>query len=329
MKRLIAGLISLSLLGLLLWKVDREALAANFRNTNWGWFALALLMFVPQILVMAWRWQKLVRVFAPLSLREAVSLILASQTMNLVLPSKMGDLSKGYFLKRTGTLDLKRAMNVVVFEKMLDVAALAAFMLLGVAILFSSGRATDLQRHAALVAGFAGLFAVAAVTAIYLVPPERIPGFRWMLNWLERRPKLRKIHSLASSGHEVVELLQRRGTQRGLIVALSVFIWVLHLVQIYFFFRCLDANVPLGQFFTMVPLAIFTGLLPVSIAGFGTRDAALVVLFPQVLPATMVAVAMYVNLRYLLPAAAGVPFLHRYLTLTRQEQAEAAATATH
>jgi hypothetical protein len=55
----------------------------------------------------------MVSVVTPLALRESVSLILASLTMNLVLPSKMGDLTKAIFLKRTGTLDLKRSANLV------------------------------------------------------------------------------------------------------------------------------------------------------------------------------------------------------------------------
>jgi glycosyltransferase 2 family protein len=70
----------------------------------------------------------------------------------------------------------------------------------------------------------------------------------------------------------------------------------------------------------MVPLAIFIGLVPVSIAGFGTRDAALVTLLPN-LPASLVlAVSLYINLRYILPAVAGIPFLARYATARRELQ---------
>jgi len=32
----------------------------------------------------------------------------------------------------------------------------------------------------------------------------------------------------------------------------------------------------------------------------------------------MLGVAMYINIRYILPAIAGIPFLNRYLTLARQ-----------
>jgi uncharacterized protein (TIRG00374 family) len=231
----------------------------------------------------------------------------------------MGDLSKGYFLARRGRLDLARAMNIVIFEKMLDVATLAAFMLLGVVIMASRGTESLLQARAATVAGIAGSVAVLAVLGLYFIPTKQILGFEDLLTWLGNKPKLRKLHSLVATSHEVIALLQSRGARRGEILLLSILIWVLHLVQIYFFFRCLGAAPPIGQFVTLVPLAIFIGLLPVTIAGFGTRDAALVVLFSQYPNEVMLGIALYVNLRYLLPAAAGVPFLHNYLQSARRQ----------
>ncbi|MGI8908874.1 MAG: lysylphosphatidylglycerol synthase transmembrane domain-containing protein [Candidatus Sumerlaeaceae bacterium] len=316
MKRLAALAITVVILALLFWKVDQPKLWQNLRQTHWGWFAAAMLAFVPQVLVIAWRWKRLVDVFTQLKLGESVRLVLASQTMNLVLPSKMGDLSKGYFLSRRGLLDLTRAMNVVVFEKLLDVATLAGVMLLGVAALLASNGETDLQTRAALVAAVIGCAAVAGVAALYFVPTRYIPGFTRGLQWLDGKPKLRKLHTLAATGHDVIHMLQSHGARRAEIVAMSMLIWCLHLVQIYFFFRSLGAAAPLAQFATLVPLAIFIGLLPISIAGFGTRDAALIALFPGFPGEVMLGVAMYVNLRYILPAACGMPFLHKYMQST-------------
>ena len=322
MKRVLALAITVCILGVLFWKADQPRLFENLKHTNWLWFAAAIAAFIPQIGTIAWRWKRLVSVFAPIGLAESVKLILASQTMNLVLPSKMGDLSKGYFLSRRGTLNLPRAMNVVIFEKLLDVATLAAFMLAGVAVLLLRGNETSLQFRAAMLAGCAGGAALAVVAVLYFVPPAYVPGLGQLLAFLEAKPRLRKVHALFSTSHDVITLLQSRGGRRGEILLLSVTIWVMHLGQIYCFFRCLDAQPSLGQFCTLVPLAIFIGLLPISIAGFGTRDAALIVLFPQYPREVMLGVALYVNLRYLLPAAAGASFLHKYLQLSKPTATE-------
>lgn len=313
MKRAVAAVVTVLLLGVLFARVDRAALLANLRHTRITWFALGLLMFVPQIAAIAWRWKRMVSLFAKISLRESVSLVLASATMNLVLPSKAGDLTKALFLKRTGTLDLARATNVVLFEKMLDVGMLAAFMLGGVALLFVRGGADPLVRNAGLAAAALGAVAVAGVAALYFIPVESLPGLRWMLERLRAVPWLARVARLFETTHEVVALLQSRGARRGQILATSALIWVLHLVQIYFFFLSLDAAAPPGQFVSLVPLAIFIGLLPLTVAGFGTRDAAIILFFPQFPREVMLGVALYINLRYILPALAGLPSLNRYI----------------
>lgn len=319
MKRLISFIISIGLLALLFYRVDRVQLLAYLKGTHWGWFALALFMFVPQIGLIAWRWRRLVGLFAQVSWGEAIQQILASNTMNLILPSKLGDLAKGVFLHRMGRLDLGRAMNVVIFEKLLDVATLAAFMLAGVSALFIRGDLSGLLRHAAVMAALLGVLAVGGVAALYFMPAEKVPVLNRLIAWLATKPRLGRIERFFRASHETIALLQSRGARRDIICALSVAIWVAHLVQIYFFFLALGARpLPLFQFATMVPLAIFIGLIPLTIAGFGTRDNALVALFPQFSPSLMVGVALYVNLRYILPAIAGLPYLGRYLVYARE-----------
>ena len=203
MKRLVTAAVTVLLLVLIVRQIDRQALAAAFARTHWGLFALAVLVFIPQIAAIAWRWQRLVAAFTPLPLGESVRQVLASYTMNLILPSKMGDLTKGVFLSQSSSLDLPRSMGVVVFEKMLDVATLAAYMLAGVALLFAGGAAhtTPEQLGYAGAAVAVGLAAVGGVTALYFIPPDAIPGFRRLLGALEHRPKLRKVHALFATSH--------------------------------------------------------------------------------------------------------------------------------
>jgi glycosyltransferase 2 family protein len=317
LKRVVAALVTVALLAVLLLVVDIDVLARTFRSTRWLWFALAMLMFVPQVLVIAMRWRHLVSVLAPISLRESVSLILASQTMNLVLPSKMGDLTKALFLKRTGTLDLKSSTNIVIFEKMLDVGVLAGVMVVGVAILLARHALPPAQAGGAIVAGILGVAAMALVLTAYFVPPELVPGFTALRQRLARSPKLAKLGAFLGTSRDVVALLQSRGGGRGIVLATSLLIWLLHLVQIWFFFRSVGVDPPLSQFSSMVPLAIFIGIVPVTIGGFGTRDVALVYLFSQFPREAMFAAALYVDLRYILPSIAGVPFLNRYILYTK------------
>ncbi len=179
-----------------------------------------------------------------------MSLILASQTMNIVLPSKMGDLTKGYFLKRSGAMDLARATNLVVFEKMIDVAALCLLALIGIASVYSFEIPMEdpvLFGSMAAVTGVVALAGLAIVVLLYVIPTERVPFYSRLLEALERKPSLAKVHRLFETSHEVMAMLQRRSARRGWIASISVGLWCLHLVQIYFFFVCLNAPLHLRR----------------------------------------------------------------------------------
>jgi hypothetical protein len=64
-----------------------------------------------------------------------------------------------------------------------------------------------------------------------------------------------------------------------------------------------------------VPISIFIGLLPITIGGVGTRDAALIHLFaPYASPAMMAGIGLLCSLRYVLDSLIGLPFFRAYLS---------------
>lgn len=102
------------------------------------------------------------------------------------------------------------------------------------------------------------------------------------------------------------------------ITSLSILIWLLHLIQIWFFIIALRPWVPLLTNLALAPLAILAGILPMTFAGIGTRDVALIELYhPFFSKPTAIALGILCTARYLLPAIAGLPFLSNYLSLIK------------
>lgn len=322
MKRLLPLAITILLVALILWRLDRPALLANLRNIDGAWFLAGIAFFVPQGVVIAWRWKKIIEPLVTMPLGEAARLVFASQSMNLILPSKLGDLTKAVFLYRGGALDLPRATQVVVFEKLLDVAALAFWMLLGlVGFVATGGIATRPATFAPAVATAAGLgvVAITLVAVLYYVPFERIPALARLRTQTERPGIRGKFARMATLGHEVMAVLQKSPGRRWLVQAASLAIWALHLAQIYCFFRALGAQPPMIAFAAFMPLSIFVGLLPFTIAGIGTRDSAMIQLFLGYAPKEVLAgVGLLITLRYLVPAACGLPYLAKYATMAKE-----------
>lgn len=294
MKKALSLLVSLLLLGIIYSRIDLARFGQALRNLDAGWFLLALACFIPQTAVSGLRWQRLLGRLARLPFREAVQQILASSTLNVLLPSKMGDLAKGYFLAQRSAVGLRTGLFLAAAEKLLDLGALSA-VLLGANLLLGLTRdplvVTALVWSAGIVAGLAlGL----------AVPLPRVLG-----RWLPGR-----VRPLLGGWEDVRQHLVAERWRLLRVLGLTLGLWLLHLVQIHFFFLSVGSHPPALKVYAFTPVAILVGLLPISQAGIGTRDAALIYLFAaDESPAVLASVGLLTVTRYLIPALGGLPFL--------------------
>jgi uncharacterized protein (TIRG00374 family) len=310
MKRWLSLIVSLAILAAIYWKIDTQGLGQALANSDRLWLAISLGMVIPLTGLTAWRLQLLSPVRS-LDWGEANRLILAACTLNMVLPSKMGDIAKAYFMRDRGSLDGALSLSLVVFEKACDLLSLLLWCALGLVIYPRKDWLFALMTLA-VVGGLAlGLGAIAsrriARSAFHLasaiVPSQRLD----------------KLQTAWAAMHDY---FWRDRVRLWQVASLSVLIWFLHLLQIWFFILALNAWTPFVANLALAPLAILAGLLPLTFAGVGTRDAALILFYqPYFSAPTAAALGLLCTSRYLMPAIAGLPFLGQYLSLIRRPKA--------
>ena len=317
MKRILSLVISAAILALIYWKIgpeNRARLLAIFAECDRGWMAASLAMVVPLTLFTAWRLQQLMPARGQLGFGEANKLILVASVLNLVLPSKMGDIAKAWFLRDRSGLSGSLALSLVVFEKSCDMLSLLVWCVFGLAIYpekngvfwIMTAAVTSMLIFGGLLLGskkFAAFFfALASRFA-----PEKIAA---------------KLGKLAASWNEMHDYFWSDKARLLKVTGTSVFIWFLHLLQIWMFIIALRASVPFVRNLALSPLAILAGLLPVpTFGGAGTRDGALVALYaPYFTAPTALALGLLCTARYLLPALGGLPFAGPYFSSLRAER---------
>ena len=300
--------ISLGILAVIFLKIDINDFIHNFKNMNLLYFAVSLLFFVPQTYVSAKRWQWILDPQCIISLWKSATLILASSTLNVVLPSKVGDFAKALFLKRSDGLELSKGFSLTFIEKILDVAGLCVVLLVG-AIFIANGNSI-----VRLSIGFS--FFIITLTIFMFSYDMR----KLKLNWLGSKIGLEERLSAFLDEWQRSVSTQRKDKERFMmILAFTIVLWFLHIGQIYLFFLSLNSAVSPTVVFTYVPLSIFVGLIPISFGGIGTRDAALIYLFsPYESSSVMAGIGILCSFRYFVPALFGLPFLDR-LGFKRQE----------
>lgn len=314
MKRVMSLLVSLALLALIYWKLNErgelDELGRVFAGCDPLWMALSLAMVIPLTLFPAWRLQQLMPRAGELRFSEANRLILAASVLNLLLPSKMGDIAKAWFMKERAQLSGSLALSLVVFEKACDMLSLLLWCVFGL-LLYPAKDALFWMTTAAVLSALA--------SGCLLLSSERFAVFffasaaRFAPTHVSER-----LRRLSAGWSEMHGYFWSSTTRLTKIAATSVFIWFLHLLQIWMFILALRTWAPFLANLALSPLAILAGLLPFTFAGIGTRDAALVLFYrPYFDVPTAAALGLLCTARYLLPALGGLPFAGQYLSAVR------------
>ena len=306
MKRLVSLLVSATILALIYFQIDWGAFARVLQAASGTRLALSLGMVVPITGITAWRLQLLVPNRAQLQWHKACQLTLAASSLNMVLPSKMGDIAKAYFIQRRGILSGSLSLSLMVFEKVCDLLSLLFWGGVGGLLLAQPGWGLQWAGAAmgTIVAAVTwGILSQSVSRSFFQLARQATP-----LDWHS------KLGHLNNGWSEMQKYLHDNPKQSTIIAMASIGLWWLHIVQIWLFVWALDSWVPLTEHIALVPLAILAGLLPLTFAGIGTRDAALAVLYePYFALPTAVALGMLCTSRYVLPALGGLPYLSRYL----------------
>ena len=66
-----------------------------------------------------------------------------------------------------------------------------------------------------------------------------------------------------------------------LVVSITLFSWVFYYLEMYIFTKALGLEISFLNITAIVSVTALVALIPITIAGIGTRDAALVLLFSQ------------------------------------------------
>ena len=289
LRRLLALALGLAILGLLLHHVGWRDLAGVMRSASPTHLVIAFAFFIPQVAVMAWRWQIIGSVAARFSFRESLRMVMAGSALNVILPSKLGDLCKGLLVAADGGVDVACGLGLAGLDKLLDVLGLAAVLALAGAVA-PRPEPWVTAFWAGTVVGLAGL--------LYLLHRARP---------VERIPRRGAFAALARALNAAIAVRQRRAGWLGAL-GLSLLLWMLHVGQISVFYAAVGTSAPAAAVWSRVPMGIFIGLLPVTVAGIGTRDAAFYVLMAPWDPRPVIAwLGLFCTLRYVVMALLGVP----------------------
>ena len=259
-KALLRGLLGGALLVAVIALADPARVLAQLRQAHVGWLLAGLAAAVASNVVSALRWRALARwLGADVSVRDATRWYFQAIGLNALLPGAVlgGDLYRAVVLRRAGQATLASSWSVVL-DRVSGLWMLCAIGGLGAALC-----ADVLAPWLRLPAGaFTAL--MLAGTALWLATPWTLPALlrRWGVRWLAplraaaQRPDFNRQmgwQALASAAVQVLSAAALAGGGLALGVQLPLAAWA----------------------FAIAPVFLMAAL-PVSVGGWGTREAAAV-----------------------------------------------------
>ncbi|HEX7485269.1 MAG TPA: lysylphosphatidylglycerol synthase transmembrane domain-containing protein [Vicinamibacterales bacterium] len=268
-------LVAVALTGLLLWKAHPGRVWEASVHADLTCIGIAVALTFLDRALMAYRWLVLLRPLASashVSLGPVMRIFFVSTFVGTFLPASVGgDAVRAYSLARHDVA-ASDAVASVFMDRMMG--ALSVLMLGAVGLVF----ARDLATHPAVLTALGVALVICAGTAVVVFSRSMADLARSLLRVVPS-PAIRRagdsllgaVQSYARSHRELLNVL-----------VCSLGVQVLRVVQAYYLGRALGIDAPLSVYFAFIPLILLVMLLPVTVNGIGTSQAAFVWLFSRV-----------------------------------------------
>ncbi len=284
--------------------LDMSRVGDALLNANGWWVVVSVGMIVPITLLRALRFYWVAPARSLPGTGEAFRLTLVASALNVFLPAKAGDLVKSYFVARDGAVAPGVALSIVAYERFCDLFGMIAWCLLGWVV--GQPDIIGIPTTFWVVLG-----AIGAVSFVLITSEISARGVRNIVRVLVPNGRWQKARDLADGWPGLLRVLRGR---RRWIVSYSLVLWLTHLFQIWLFTVALSVTIPFTVCASLSAVALMAGQLPLTFAGLGTRDVALVALLANYMtPEMAAAMGVLISTRGLLPPLLGLPVIRPYL----------------
>jgi uncharacterized membrane protein YbhN (UPF0104 family) len=268
-RQLLSLLVKAGISGLLLYLslrwVDTTDVADRLSRMNGGWLAATLGVVVSQIGLLALRW-RLIALSAgtPMPKSTALRFGFIAAFFSQTLPSTIGGDAARIWLLGRHSGSWKTATYSVLVDRAIGLFALAVIVATFLPATFSLVGDPVARAGISLIA-LGGLAGPMAFCAIPLLP----------VSWLDRFWASR--HAAAAA-----RITWRLGASAGItipIAVMSVLVHALTIVSMWTAAKSVGASLGFVAAFSIIPPVILISTIPVSIAGWGVRESAMIAAF--------------------------------------------------
>jgi len=242
----------------------------NIKSFNLFYLILAILPAFPMLFTKSLCWNYIKKQQGiKYNLRDSFLMYCSGLYIGLLTPGKLGEITKALYLKKDG-YSMGKSLVSVILDRLSDFAFLLIFISIGSLFFF-----TVIQKQVLILV--LGIITSILLLIIFL----KIGLIKLILNKLFDVFVSRKYQkSWKINFRDFINDFKIYKLKHYLIIFLiTTSSWLFYYLQVYILAKGLNIHVSLLYLAISVTIAGLITLIPVSISGIGTRDAALILLF--------------------------------------------------
>ena len=286
LSRILRLAVAVLLTAFVLWKAHPSEVLRSAAGADWRWIGGAVALVLVDRSLMAYRWMVLLCALSPGSrppFRSVMRVFFVSTFIGTFLPSVGGDLYRAYSLSRLRVIGVESAASVLMDR----VLGALSVVVVGVIAIAST-------RSVVTIGGVLPTILVASaacIAAAFVVFTERGGA---AAHWIILRLRNDRAQMLGAGLIDAVRRYARHHGELANVLASSIAVQAIRIIQAYCLGRALGIEVGLGLYFAFIPVIMLIMLLPITINGLGTSQAAFPWLFGTAGVSTAAAFALSV-----------------------------------
>ena len=253
----------------IVYDIGTDNLISAISNINPLLFIISLSIFLPRITISTYRWKMIAHMQGiDVDLPTLIKLNLIGLFYGTVTPLWLGDWIRIPYLKEESKAPFAKCASNIFIDQIMEFSSLFILAIAGSLILFS--------RFHSLFFVLLISFAIFTSLAVFLKDKRR---GKKLFGIIYRAIMPKKFRPLMEN--ELNVFYEDMPSLSSLFIPLliGIFAYLLYFTQIYLVAISFSIDIPFTTFILVYPVASLIGLIPVTISGFGTREATLIRIF--------------------------------------------------
>jgi uncharacterized protein (TIRG00374 family) len=234
---------------------------------EYSWVLLAMVLYTFDMFIRAFRWKVVLRgTDIHIGIWDSFLAYNLGNSLNIIIPAKMGDIARSYYLKKKHGLGYSRTLPATFLDRVFDVLGVYVVLLLcGVYIIM--GTKLEAWLYYTFAAGIAALVFTVAAMEVLLRRKETVG-----------RIKNEKLRNLIQSLLEAFSGSFKDKGNFSLLLVCSVVIWLCEGIFSYMVFISMGQYMDPFIVIFVTMIAILTKVIPVTPGGIGVFEGTMVLM---------------------------------------------------